>query len=235
MNRIIQTSINLLFPQRCVVCDEPAPFGKLICEKCKGKLEYIREPRCMKCGKALREEKEYCGDCLKIQHKFKQGKVLYDYGSMSDSLFRFKYEGRREYARFYARDLYVHFKPWLRAIAPDALIPVPIHYKRQNKRGYNQSYELAKELSFISQIPVKKDYLIRSVNTSPLRNLNPQERRKNLKNAFKMGKNDVKLSTIVILDDIYTTGSTMDAITEIILQYNPCDVYFMCLASGRGI
>lgn len=99
--------LDLVFPRRCVVCDEITDrTGKALCSKCQGKILYIKEPCCMKCGKQLKGgEQEYCGDCRKKKHNYIQGTSLYDYGSMSDSLFRFKYAGRMEYADFYGREL----------------------------------------------------------------------------------------------------------------------------------
>ena len=104
--RIGEGLLNLLFPGRCVVCDGISDRpGKGLCKECQDKIIYIKEPFCMKCGKQLRSgEREYCGDCEKKKHYFIQGTALYDYGSMADSIFRFKYGGRTEYASFYGRE-----------------------------------------------------------------------------------------------------------------------------------
>lgn len=232
-----ETLINLLYPGRCVVCDEiTGNIGEGVCKKCRSKIVYIREPFCMKCGKQLsNDEQEYCGDCGKKQHLYIQGTALYDYGSMADSLFRFKYAGRMEYAKFYGRELYREKAFWLSMIRPDALIPVPIHHSRKRSRGYNQAELIARELSKCSGIPLNTRLIRRKGRTSPLKNLNQLEREKNLKRAFKIYKNDVKLSTIVIIDDIYTTGSTIDAMTKSLYEAGIAKVYFMTLTIGRGI
>lgn len=232
-----ETLLNLLYPERCVVCDEiTGNMGEGVCKKCRSKIVYIREPFCMKCGKQLsNDEQEYCGDCGKKQHLYVQGTALYDYGSMADSLFRFKYAGRMEYAKFYGRELYREKAFWLSMISPDALVPVPIHHSRKRSRGYNQAELIARELSKCSGIPLNTRLIQRKGRTSPLKNLNQLEREKNLKRAFKIYKNDVKLSTIVIIDDIYTTGSTIDAMTKILHEAGIAKVYFMTLTIGRGI
>lgn len=234
-----ETLLNLLYPARCVVCDEitgTGCAGETICKKCREKIVYIREPFCMKCGKQLsKTEQEYCSDCQKKKHAYIQGTALYDYGSMADSVFRFKYMGRVEYARFYGRELYKEKACWLAMINPDALVPVPIHPSRKRKRGYNQAELIARELARCSGIPVNIRLIRRIGRTSPLKNLNQLEREKNLKRAFKIYKNDVKLSTIVIIDDIYTTGSTIDAMTGILHKAGIPNVYFMALTIGRGI
>lgn len=237
MKAIKVNPLDYLFPARCVVCDEVTDSpGKRLCEKCKDKIVYIRDPYCLKCGKQLKkEEKEYCGDCEKIRHLFDSGISLYDYGSMADSIFRFKYAGRTEYASFYGRDLYEKKAHWLKAVNPDALVPVPIHASRMRKRGYNQAALIARELSKHSGIPVREHLIERNGRTKPLKDLSHAERQNNLKRAFKIRQNDVKLNTIVIIDDIYTTGSTIDAMTRVLKEAGIGKVHFITLTIGRGI
>ena len=78
--------------------------------------------------------KEYCNDCERIRHLYVQGTALYDYGSMADSVFRFKYGGRAEYAAFYGRDLYEKKAEWLAGIRPDALVPYGTFFQNAQPR-----------------------------------------------------------------------------------------------------
>lgn len=229
--------LDLLFPGRCVYCDEIADQpGEGVCRECRNKIVYIKEPFCMKCGKQLKEEEgEYCTGCRRKAHSYIQGMALYDYGSMSDSIYRFKYKGRQEYAHFYGRELYERKGRWLAALQPDALVPVPIHSSRKRLRGYNQAELIARALSGRSGVPVNTKLIIRVKKTIPQKNLNETERQNNLKRAFKILQNDVKLSTIVIIDDICTTGSTVNAMTEVLKSAGVEKVYYMALAVGRGI
>lgn len=235
---LTEAAADLVFPKRCVLCDEIIPFDRRkegICDRCRSKIRYIREPFCMRCGRQLgKDQEEYCKDCSR-EHVFLQNVTLYDYGSIADSLFRFKYRGRREYARFYGEELYRGYREWLAVRKPDALIPVPCHSSRRRQRGYNQAELLAEALSAVSGIPVKKDLIQRIHKTGPQKNLTLRERQNNLKKAFKICQNDVKLSTIVIIDDIYTTGSTMDAMAEELHRNGVRKIYGMALASGRGV
>lgn len=235
--RIGKALTDLLFPRRCAVCDGITDRpGKEICTECRNKIIYIKEPFCMKCGKQLQSgEREYCGDCGRKTHYFIQGTALYDYGSMADSISRFKYGGRMEYASFYGRELYEKKLSWLRAVAPDALIPVPIHPSRKRKRGYNQAQLIAEALSERSGIPVNTSLIHRERKTRPLKSLTWAERQNNLKRAFKICQNDVKLKTIVIIDDIYTTGSTVDEMALALQKAGVRRIYFMALTIGRGI
>lgn len=235
--KIKESLLNLLYPRRCVVCDEiVGRRGEPVCRKCSGKIIYIKDPFCMKCGKQLKKrEQEYCDDCQKKKHEYIQGTALYDYGSMADSVFRFKYSGRMEYAKFYGMDLYREKFRWLSAICPNALVPVPIHSSRKRKRGYNQAELIAEELAKCSGIPLNTQLIQRQGKTKPLKSLSYAERQNNLKKAFKICKNDVKLNTIVIIDDIYTTGSTIDAMTKVLHEAGIAKIYFMALTIGRGI
>lgn len=228
---------DLLFPGRCVVCDEiVGRQGESLCSGCRNKIIYIREPCCMKCGKQLKDpDQEYCNDCVRMKHTYTQGTALYDYGSMADSIFRFKYGGRMEYASFYGREIYAKRIGWLTARHADALVPVPIHPSRKRTRGYNQAELIAKKVSELSGIPVEASLIRRVKKTRPLKGLSHFERQNNLKRAFKIETNDVKLNTIVIIDDIYTTGATIDAMAQAFREKGVKQIYFIALAVGRGI
>ena len=231
------TLTDLLYPRRCPVCDRAvAPFGSLVCEACKGKLIYIKAPYCMKCGKELEdEETEYCGDCMRHRHLFDSGRAVFAYKSMSDSIYRFKYKGRQEYAAYYAECIAGRLEEWIMRRKPDALVPVPIHASKRHIRGYNQAELLAKELGRLLHIPVESNLIKRMQKTSPMKDLSVSERQNNLKRAFKICRNDVKLNTIIIIDDIYTTGSTIDAMSYELHRAGVRYIYFVTLAIGKGI
>ena len=230
-NRIV----DLLFPRRCVLCDEPVELGcEPVCPSCREELRYVEAPFCMKCGKQLLAEQEYCEDCRTRGHDFVQGRSVFQYASVSDAMFRFKNQGRLEYVDFFAWEMLRCMGDWIAVTGAEALLPVPIHKKRMKKRGYNQAAELAKRLSSYTGIPVLENWLIRTTDTAPLKDLGALERQNNLKKPFKIVGNDVKLETIVVIDDIYTTGSTIDAITRLIQEHMDCNVFFLTAATGRG-
>ena len=230
-------AVTILFPRRCPVCDEPVkPWNALICRECAPKLTYIRPPRCLKCGKHIGDgRKEYCDDCTAHPHLFDSGRALFSYRSVSASIARFKYHGRREYAACYAACIQEQLGDFIRACRADALVPVPLHKSRHKKRGYNQALVLAEELSARTGIPVRDDLIERTQKTVPMKDLSATERQNNLKKAFKILRNDVKLNIIVIIDDIYTTGSTIDAMCRELKKAGVERIYFITLAVGRGI
>ena len=227
----------LLFPLRCPVCDDiVTPFGEKICLECMKKLRYITPPRCMRCGKKLDSgEKEYCHDCGVKTHRYVRGRALYEYGSIAPGIYRFKYGGRQEYADFFGEDAVRYLGDFIREVNPDGLVPIPLHRSRQRKRGYNQAFLLARAIGSYAGVPVYDNLLKRVKNTVPLKRLNPQERQNNLKKAFIMVGNDVKLKTIMIIDDIYTTGSTVDEAAAVLMDGGVEEVYFLALSCGAGL
>lgn len=229
--------LQLLFPLRCPVCDAiVTPFGEKICLECMKKLRYITPPRCLQCGKKLADrEKEYCSDCTLKHHQYLKGRALYEYRSAAAGIYRFKYNGRREYASFYGNEIKRYLGNFIREAAPDGLIPIPMYPGKQKKRGYNQAALLAEAVGRETNIPVYSNYLKRVKNTVPLKQLNPQERQNNLKKAFIMVGNDVKLKTVIIVDDIYTTGSTIDEAASVLKAGGVEKIYFITLACGAGL
>lgn len=233
----VGTAVTLLFPRRCPVCDEPvSPWNALVCAACAPKLAYVKPPRCLKCGKHISDgTKEYCDDCAAHPHLYESGRALFSYRSVSASIARFKYGGRREYAACYAACMERQLGGFIRSCGAEALVPVPLHKSRLKKRGYNQAWELAKAISALTGIPVRADLIARTEKTAPMKDLSAAERQNNLKKAFKICRNDVKLKIIIIIDDIYTTGSTIDAMSHELKKAGVERIYFMTLAIGRGI
>lgn len=232
----LQRAEDIIFPGRCPVCDDAVrPFGALICRACAAKIKYIREPFCAKCGKPLlQEEKEYCYDCTRKKHFYEKGRALFEYNSVSASIYRFKYGGRQEYAEFYGRCLAEKLGEQISRWKPDAFVPVPIHRDRMRKRGYNQAELLACVAGRELEIPVLP-IVERCRKTIPQKKLDDAGRQNNLKKAFKICQNDVKLKTIVIIDDIYTTGNTIDAVALELLRAGCTSIYYVALAIGRGL
>ena len=227
---------NWLYPLRCPVCDGPVMSEAKCCRDCRTKLKFIENHCCYKCGKPLlQEEEEYCEDCSKRAHYFRQGKAVFEYASVKASLYRFKYLGRQEDAEFHGRIMAKAMQEIIWQWAPDAIIPVPLSKEREKKRGYNQAALLARQLSSAVNIPCMEDLIERSKNTIPMKELGLWQRQINLKNAFIMHRYDVKLRRVIIIDDIYTTGSTVDAIASLLLQNGVQEIYFITLAIGTGV
>lgn len=230
--------LRVLYPRRCPVCHEVAtPAGSWVCDTCTGKLPYIKEPCCKKCGKEVqREEQEYCHDCQKTTHSYTAGRAVFAYDSvMQASIAAFKYKGRQEYAEFYGRETARLYEKQMKRWEAEVLVPVPIHKSRYRERGYNQAGLLADQISKYTNIPVDETLLVRMRKTKAQKALSTKERTKNLQDAFQLGKNVVQYKRIVLVDDIYTTGSTADACARVLKEGGAEQVYLLCLSIGSGL
>ncbi|BCN29643.1 ComF family protein [Anaeromicropila herbilytica] len=239
---MIKKIIDMVYPRRCPICGGIiTPKSEKVCPLCKEQLNYIKEPRCKKCSKPLiNEVQEYCYDCENKRFHFVRGYALWVYDNhMRKSIASFKYHNKREYADFYIEELLKGYSEEILKIAPDALIPVPVHKSRQNLRGYNQAEIIAKGIGKKLSIPILDKTLIRVKKTLPQKGLNDKERLDNLSHAFRfldqeqMDKN-LELDKVILVDDIYTTGSTIEACTNILLENNVKEVYFICICIGKG-
>lgn len=229
--------VRILFPATCPVCEKVLPYkAGLICPECNRKLPYIMGSTCMKCGKPVDSpEVEYCFDCDRTKHLYDQGAAVFSYSAeIRDSIYRFKYSNKREYAKFYGEEMARCCERILARWRPDVIVPVPLHAAKLVARGYNQSEILARELGKRIHVPVDSHILERAKKTRPQKELNDHERKKNVENAFKIQKNIVKLKKVIIVDDIYTTGSTVDACAFVLKQHGAERVYSISLSIGTG-
>lgn len=231
--------LDLLFPRRCPVCDQPVrPFGSLICPECEKKLHRLDNPGvplCMKCGKPLEDPSaEYCYDCARTTHHYIRGCAVYRYREISGGIYRFKYEGRAEYADYFGEVMAERFAEEFIPEKTAALVPVPLSEERLRQRGYNQAALLARIIGEDCRVPVREDLLFRRKRTEAMRGLGRADRRADLKNAFIAAPSDVKSNMYVLVDDIYTTGSTIDACAGELMRAGAAGVYFITLAIGES-
>lgn len=235
--------LNLIYPRRCILCDEVIRKGQMIskgelsfsiniCENCVKKLKFSKEPGCIRCGRHVSEFTTFCPDCAQRKHEFISGKFPLGYECIAKSVYRFKYNNRPSFAVDYARLIYLWYKDWIEYINPDAFIPVPLHRKRMNKRGYNQAEELSRELTKLTKIPTYANCVKRVKNTVPQKIFDRKHRQINVKKAFIVAKNDVKLKTVVVVDDIFTTGSTIDAVSRELKQHGTEGIYFITITAA---
>ncbi len=236
MSEFVSHILDFIFPPRCPLCNEIIiPKGREACPACLPNLSYVDEPFCLKCGKPLDEVgMALCNDCRNTHHLFRQSRSPFVYNdAMRISIYRFKYNGRREYAAFYGEQIVRKLGDYITGIHADAIIPVPLYKDKERKRGFNQAYLLAKEISKRTGIPCYEHFVVRIRNTKVMKDLSGSERQNNLKKAFITKENSVKLKRIIVVDDIYTTGSTMDAVAEALISSGVQDVYGITLCIGK--
>lgn len=232
---------DLVFPRRCPVCDRPVRdpeglSGTLICPECEPLLQRVAAPVCRRCGKPVRSARQdLCGDCGARQHVYDRGSAVFTYHSAAGSLFRFKYRGRQEYGTYFGECMAQRLRETAASFRelPDLLVPVPLSAQKMRKRGYNQAGILAREMSRCTGIPVRTDVLRRVEDTLPMKNMDVRARQNNLKKAFHASGNDVELNSIMLIDDIYTTGATIDACALALYREGARRVCFMTLAVGE--
>lgn len=238
---------SLFFPARCPVCDEilePEEREKGIHSVCENKLYPVLGVVCMHCGRPIGDEnsnysfREYCFDCV---HKgydrmsyICQAKAVYLYkGAIKPTMYRFKYSNKREYAAFFAKQAVQEYAKWIQRIGIDAIVPVPLYRKKQRKRGYNQAECFARGMSRLTGIPTDENIVIRVKDTAPQKGLGELERKNNLKNAFHSEKNVVQYRCVMVVDDIYTTGSTAEAVARELIKKGAHKVYLMTICIGE--
>lgn len=230
--------IQLLFPETCPACEKILAKNELeigFCKKCSKDIKLAAKNCCMRCGQILiNSSKEFCPTCEKGRHEFDQGKSLYRYsGPIKMAMYRFKYSNRRCYGRIFARQAKKSYWNWIQRIQPDVIIPVPMYKGKERKRGYNQAECFAKALSYEFDIPVENKIVRRIRDTAPMKQLNGVERVKNLQKAFTIEGNIVKFRKVLLIDDIYTTGSTMDMISKELRASGVDKIYCLTVATGE--
>jgi len=228
--------LKILYPDRCPVCDRVLTDGSLICPQCRARLVSVEEPVCMKCGRQIKDAvQEYCADCVRVRHVFDRGRAVFSYeGEMRRMLYRYKYGNRRDYTEFFAREAAARCGGWIASCGAEALIPVPLHKRKRRRRGYNQAELFAGRLAELLGLPVDAGILARVKDTTPQKKLSDKDRKLNLKNAFKIQSNVIKYNKVLLIDDIYTTGSTLDEAAKVLKQAGVESVFCLCISIGRG-
>ena len=230
---------NVLFPEKCMVCGNVLGDRSGVCIKCKKELSYIRGARCSRCGKKISGEETVCSDCRKHRHIYSQGYALLEYNKKTEALITsVKYYHRTFYMEWLTKELIYYSEPYINRWKPQLVIPVPLHKSRYRKRGFNQAGLIAEPLAKAYGIQYDDRLLLRRNKTKAQKYLNDAERSANLKNAFVVNMARIdryrELEKVVIVDDIYTTGSTIDACAKELIRVGVKEVYFVTLSAGNG-
>jgi ComF family protein len=229
--------LKLIFPPTCPLCGEILEDRKLkACPECVRRLHFVGEICCARCGKEISDgETEYCDDCRKKTGGFIKGFPAMEYDEeINPCMMSFKYGGKKGYADFLASLIVKRRGKEILSVQPDVMIPIPIHNARLRKRGYNQSELLATSLSSYLGIPCDFKLLVREKNTRALKTLDGKTREQNLKNAFNLVSKSVEYSRVLLVDDIYTTGATIEECTRVLHRLGLQGVYYTSVCIGKG-
>ena len=213
----------------------------MICPDCFRTLNYVKEPVCRKCSKPLFEEDEQlCEMCRKSQRFFDAGSALLMHDEPTKKiLYDLKFHNHRDNAELIGFETALRKIEEFRLWKPQAIIPVPLHKKRFRERGFNQAQLLSEKISFWLEklygyrLPVDPDYLLRTEYTKPMRKLQASMRAGNICGAFTVvpkksedGRKSIYRS-VVIIDDIYTSGATLSECARTLKAAGTKEVYFL--------
>ena len=213
----INTLQNSLFPPHCRLCLASATNNLSICQDCLKDLPHIRH-HCRQCARPLPTTAgDTCGQCQRKPPAFQHCTALLAYTYPVDQLIiRIKFSNDLALAeslgKLLSKRLQKTVKQW-----PDLILPVPLHRKRLAERGYNQALELARPIATATGIPLKPRLCKRHIHTRTQSLLPVSDRRDNLRDAFNVCGN-IADAHIAIIDDVMTTGSTLDELAKHLLR-----------------
>ncbi len=230
MQEILKGFIHWLLPAICVVCDKPALDGGLLCEDCKSQLESlrIRAPRCYFCGGPI-ENGRTCHICKGKRLYFDRIKAPFWYRDVAVRVVEvFKYEKIKALGKIMAFQMFQSLND---EFDFDFMAPVPLHSVRRRERGFSQTLILSHELSKLASKPLIQP-LLRTRNTKSQTKLTRKERMKNVEGAFQLrsGGPVVEGKSILLVDDVLTTGSTLLEAAKILKAAGAITVYAVVFA-----
>lgn len=208
--------INWLYPPKCMFCQDILKIGSFdICDICKDELEFITGYVCPVCGVPNDKENKACSGCKDMHFSRNYALFLYD-GNPREAIKRFKYTPRPQYAKYFGSLLAERFSDEISKC--DAIVGVPLHKRRERQRGFNQADLLAEVIANNAGIVhLSKNSLLRVKETKKQSGLGRHSRYNNIIGAFEIPDASLfKDRIIAVVDDIYTTGSTVNECARII-------------------
>jgi len=220
--------MHTLLPQDCLLCGAFSGRAKL-CAKCAGDLPHHPLACCPVCALPTLHG-AVCGHCLKRAPHFGSIRAAFTYAFPLDRLVQsLKYGHNLAVVSLLADALTTQAAGHP---LPDALIPMPLHPNRLRQRGFNQAHEIAQRIARNLCLPVLPHAATRVIDTPPQASLPLQERRKNLRGAFACDRS-IQGQRVAIVDDVMTSGSTLDALAETLLKAGALDV--QCWVVARAL
>jgi len=239
---IIEGLYNFVFPLDCKICEKPIRESKgySICEDCFKTIELIEHPYCIKCGKPLpitdffeQNREILCLDCKRKKYSFEFSRSTGIYNKvLKKCIHLLKYYGEKKLAKPLGKlmvDYLLKNNEFENKF--DLIIPVPLHKNDLKKRGFNQSLLLSKIIGDYFSIPVGESILIKHKITPFQVNLSKKEREKNILKAFSVEKpEEINGKSIMILDDVFTTGATVEECAKELIKSRAKNIFVLTLA-----
>ncbi|MBI2083741.1 MAG: ComF family protein [Deltaproteobacteria bacterium] len=220
--RAVSSILNFIFPNKCIAC---RIFSKeVLCASCQEKFPSLPSSYCSLCARPFfspdpsEERGHLCGDCLVSKPPFEKVYPLGLYqGILADLVGRMKYRKEERIADLLGE--WLGTKLQTQDLSIDLIVPVPLHRERLRERGFNQAARISDAIGRILKIPVEKYDFVRVRRTPLQTTLNREERMKNLKEAFQvLDPKKIDGKKLLLVDDVYTTGSTLTAATKALLK-----------------
>ncbi len=226
---------DVLYPPKCALCSAPVDAAHAICTDCFTKLHFISAPHCDCCGLPFEVAPSgplRCASCLADPPPYTLARAALVYDEVSRPLItRFKYGDRLHLATLLAR---LMRQAGAEAITgAEVMVPVPLHWRRHMARRYNQSLMLARALAGMSDLPVDPSLLCRIKPTPPQVGLSRSQRRRNVAAAFAVPESSrvlVEGRKILLIDDVMTSGATLEACSRVLISAGASEVRVLTLA-----
>lgn len=212
VNICINNILDALLPTYCPLC--AAPSDGLLCQGCRRELPLNRHC-CPRCALPLPDRQNtLCGHCLSSKPTIDHSLIPFRYAEPIDYLIgQFKFAANLPLGRLLSQLWLTHVDAT--AVQPELLIPVPLHSRRLRERGYNQALELAKPLARQFGIPIDHHSCERVIDNPPQAGLKKQQRKRNIRGAFKL-RRTLEARHIALVDDVVTTGSTVTELARLL-------------------
>jgi len=233
-----QRILNLIYPEgiTCDGCGTELTQEKVsrynLCDRCLDDVVWVKGPTCKSCGGPvpLVSETNICYNCMKRESYLSETQACFLYeGTGKKLIMDLKYNRKTFLGEPLGQMMYdVASASFAEAI--DLILSVPLHKSRLSERGFNQMDLMGNPLSEKMGVPYSNTVLIRKVNTPKLKNLNRNERKNVMREAFLVEKESVLGKRILLIDDIFTTGSTMNACAKVLLEAGALNVYGLALS-----
>jgi len=224
--KLIELAVDSFFPRRCVGCGK---VGSFLCPQCLGKLPRLLPPLCPRCGRS-QASGIICPSCRQRKTEIDGIRSPFRFDELiRKAIHELKYRNLKAISPCLAELLadYLRSNP----LPGEALVCVPLHPRRLRERGYNQSSLLARELGRRIDLPVIEDCLIRVKQAQPqVRAIDVEERRRNVADAFACCDEKVSGKQIILIDDVCTSGATLESCAETLKNKGATSVWGLTLA-----
>lgn len=226
---LIHAVLDLIYPPHCVACGQS---GAWLCAQCIADMPVLREPVCSHCGKPL-EAPGLCVACRQSDSHLSAIRSLSPHvPPLREAIHALKYEGARVLAEPLG-ELLAGFWPQT-GIPAEIVVPVPLHKARERQRGYNQSLLLAQAFGKHMALPVHARAMARERNTRSQVGLSHDERWANVWGAFRCLTGELRGARVLLIDDVLTTGATLEACAAALLEAGSAQVYAFTLTRALG-